>query len=375
MTITAVLLEFGVAVDQGTRDDQPLEYILRARDGRRSACENYPDRKYSQEVPAQWQPSVSEKMCREDVDDCSDHEKEKQWQVEDMPKPEKTVVECKHSSFLHGRDVQRDEVGHAGKLPSPHFARPPEPLAFDLDDPPCIGNQPPTNKPRTPADHRQQEQSCENAPRRRRADLRKRIKLFDDAVGNGQAGGNQIPQCISVGEHLPHDRFPSVKPNVDLRVEIPPDDSAHRNNKHCSKRHIAVDRPEPKICMHQNQYRPDYAEDHVDTEPECHGAKRSQKFRPLSQRIEQQDNHQAASRDAEPVSGTTFRGEAAVLPTYPAGPEHGGDGHGKNQRSDVRPKARSILSKILGTPAYCDARGAIGRTTSSRRDEGSDSRS
>jgi hypothetical protein len=60
----------------------------------------------------------------------------------------------------------------------------------------------------------------------------------------------------------------------------------------------AVERTEPEICVQEDQGRPKYAKDHMSAEPEDNCAKRPQKLEALSQRIEQQEDHKAATHDA-----------------------------------------------------------------------------
>jgi hypothetical protein len=63
VAVAAVLLEFGVSVDNRTRDDKLFEQILRTRDRCRSACENHPDREHPHEAPAQWRASAQKKCA------------------------------------------------------------------------------------------------------------------------------------------------------------------------------------------------------------------------------------------------------------------------------------------------------------------------
>ena len=198
----------------------------------------------------------SKEMRREDVNDGGDDEKEKQRQVEDVPKPEEAFVERKGRSLPYRRNMQCYQVSYAGKLPSPNLSRPSKVLAFDRYDLPGVGNQPRPNNPCTPANHRQKEKPGENALGGNRTKLRKRVKLGDDTVGNWQAGAYKPLERIGVGEDLLHDRFASVQSKVDLAVEIPPDDSTSGNNKHRREGHIAVDRAEPEIRVQQNQHGP-----------------------------------------------------------------------------------------------------------------------
>src|SRR5258708_7877061 len=108
----------------------------------------------------------SEEMRCEHVNDCRDHEKEEQGHVKNVPEPEEAFIECQGCGLLHGGDMQRHEVCHAGELLVPNPLRSSKPPAFDRDYLPRIGNQPPANDGSAPADDRQRDQPGENATSR-----------------------------------------------------------------------------------------------------------------------------------------------------------------------------------------------------------------
>ena len=78
MAVAAVFLEFGVSIDDRSRNDKLLKQVLRTHDRCGSAGEYQPDREHLHEAPAQWSSLRSEEMHREDVNNGSDHEEAKQ---------------------------------------------------------------------------------------------------------------------------------------------------------------------------------------------------------------------------------------------------------------------------------------------------------
>ena len=87
-----------------------------------------------------WLPL--KEMRSKDVNDRGNHKKKEQRQMEDVPEPEETFVECERRRFLYGRDMQRDEVNEAGKPSASDPSRPSKAFALDLDDATRIGHQP-----------------------------------------------------------------------------------------------------------------------------------------------------------------------------------------------------------------------------------------
>ena len=65
--------------------------------------------------------------------------------------------------------------------------------------------------------------------------------------------------------------------------------------------------------MQQNQHRPDHTKDHVSPKPEANAYQALAVLDPLSQRVQQQEQHKAASGNPEPIANTALGCKAIVF--------------------------------------------------------------
>src|SRR5580700_11121110 len=108
----------------------------------------------------------SKEMRREDVDDCGEHEQEKQRNVQDVPSAEHTLIQLQRPGFLDGRQVDTDQIRNLGDATTPIPLRPPPPPPFDCNDAVHLCNYPPANDPTAPAGRWQLQDRGENTIRR-----------------------------------------------------------------------------------------------------------------------------------------------------------------------------------------------------------------
>src|SRR5262245_38747715 len=238
------------------------------------------------------------------------------------------------------------KVSYASNLLALNFLRPPTVLAFDGDHTPRIGNQPHLNNGATPAHHREQNKTAENALGGGCTKLRKGIQVRNHPVGNRGIGANKSPQFINVGHDLLSLRFAPVQAKVDLAVEVSADDSTSGNDKHGHERHATVDRAKPEVRMPQDQHGSEDAKDHVGAEPEGDRPNHSQRSDAFSQRVQEQEQHEAASGNPEPIADTTDGRQAAVVTVEPADPERESDNGTKNLGNNIWPSMPTFASRI-----------------------------
>ena len=98
--------------------------------------------------------------------------------------------------------------------------------------------------------------------------------------------------------------------------------------------------------MPKNQHRSDHTKDHVRPKPEANGTNGSQSLDPLPQRVQQQKQHKAASRDPEPITDTALGCKAIVFTVNPTDPKRGDDNAAKQQGDSLGPKLRAVLRRF-----------------------------
>ena len=118
--------------------------------------------------------------------------------------------------------------------------------------------------------------------------------------------------------HLLQARFATVKTAVDSGVEVATDDPAASDKQHAVESHLAVERSEMEIAVVQDQQRTKQSENHVHAKPDTRRTESVQETDAFAQGIEQQQQHQRAARDAEPVADTLLRIDQIVVANQPA---------------------------------------------------------
>jgi hypothetical protein len=280
-------------------------------------------------------------MRGKDVNRGGNDEKKEQRHVEHVPEAEETFIDRKGGSSPHHRGMERDQVGDVRKPSTPDRSGPSQPVALTDDGTAGHAGQPLSRRAGARADRPQPSQAGQKAPGRGRAVLGKIAQLDDESFCAGEVAADQFPERIGIRDDLLYLRLAAIEPQVNLPMKIAADESAHRHDEHGRERHIAVDGAKPEVCMQQNQDRPDYSEDHVSPEPERDRTQPLPSRHALSQRVEQQQQHEACPDDAEPVSNTAFGCQVAVVLPQPRHHEdhHGNKAEGKRRDGVAKPRA------------------------------------
>lgn len=265
-----------------------------------------------------------------------DHEQNEQRQMKDVPKREQPLVKCQRCRFLHRPDVKRDVIGHEREPLTTDPMRPSKTPALIRDNRARLAHQTGAQHHRLQTDGGEQKEAGKNAFGPGDAALGKRIQRNNGSLRRSQIVADDLLHDIGVGQDFPDFRFPAVKPDMDLAIEIAADDATDGNDKHGGERHVAVDGAQSKIRMKYDQQWPNDAEHHVGPKPEGDGSERAGHADALSQGVKQQQDHQAAARYAEQVSKAAFRRETVIVAFEPADAEDGSDENAECNRDDTR---------------------------------------
>src|SRR5258707_14615597 len=102
----------------------------------------------------------------------------------------------------------------------------------------------------------------------------------------------------------------------------------------------------------------------MSVKPEGDRPKCPQRSHAFSERVQQQEQHKAASCNSEPITGATDGCQAIVVTVRPTDPERKNNGDGEHLWNNVRPAMRGSATSIRccgrGGARYCRARPRAG---------------
>ncbi len=179
----------------------------------------------------------------------------------------------------------------------------------------------------------------------------KSTKLGQYPLSSLEIAAQGVFQGIGIGQNGTDFCLGAVKAHMDLREQVSPDNPARYDDEHEEERHRTVERANPEVGVKKDQCWANNAEQHMRAEPARNPAKPAQKTVALSERIKQEDQHQNAADNAQPIAYARFRGEILLFPHHPAGIK----GSYNCGSEEQRPEAEKRLGEIVGESADRDA--------------------